>query len=241
MKRMSAFISLLVLGVMIMGMSRPGWCYDLGMRKIEKEEKTYGIEIEYPYMTGLDKPLIQDGFNQLIKKYFDEVISEFEERSRTDFHENSPKWNMTYKYSVTYSSPRYVSLLLDGYHFWGGAHGMAVFETILFDLKTGRQLYLPDLFQADSDYLKVLSEYCIEELMDMENPDPDWIQKGAAPQKDNYEFFTIDESGLTIMFPQYQVAPYVAGVIRITIPLEHLMGVEKPGGPLEAIRRKNDK
>ncbi len=120
----------------------------------------------------------------------------------------------------------------------GAAHPNSYTWTCNYDLATGRQLDLGDLFKPDSDYLRVISNYSIEVLKRTLAPPHDmaWINEGAGPSADNYNSWTITPRGLRIYFNPYQVASYAEGPQEVVIPYSFLRNITAPDSALGAMR-----
>jgi len=87
------------------------------------------------------------------------------------------------------------------------------------------------LFMANSPYLKVISDYCIQSLlMDPRKIRESSINEGAAPSLDNYKSWVITPKGLQVYFGDYQVACYADGPSVVLIPWKVLKGVLDPHG-----------
>jgi hypothetical protein len=86
---------------------------------------------------------------------------------------------------------------------------------------------LEDLFAENFDYLKFISDYCIEDIRKQNEdqgytPDMDWISGGASPDQANFKTFLFTENSLIILFDPYQVAPYAWGIVAVNIPFSKL-------------------
>lgn len=121
----------------------------------------------------------------------------------------------------------------------GAAHPGATIPAFSFDLATGNQLSLGDLFRPGSDYLPVLSAYCrgvVEAVWLADGPlDPlsnEWIEEGTRPVAANYASWNIGRAGLLITFQEYQVGPYAMGPVRCEVPTATIADLLDPGGPL---------
>lgn len=113
----------------------------------------------------------------------------------------------------------------------GAAHPGLYSITINYDLNQGRELTLADLFLPNSNYLEVISKYCITELgkqPGFEGP----FAEGAKPTPENYHNWNIAPEGLLITFDMYQVAPGASGPQQVLIPYAELRGIIDPGGVL---------
>jgi hypothetical protein len=111
-----------------------------------------------------------------------------------------------------------------------GAHPNTFYRTFTFDLATGKELAIGDLFVPKSEYLKRLSAIAefelsksLGDLMDIE-----YIRQGVTPEALNFQSFALEDDNLVLIFPPYQVAPYAAGTQTVTIPLSQLTEVLKP-------------
>ena len=104
----------------------------------------------------------------------------------------------------------------------GTQHGMATFT---FDLKTGNTLKLQDFFEKPNALVPFLSAFAYEALSKQpwSNESPDLLVAGTAPEAANFAFFSIDPLGLTLHFPENQVAQASFGPQSVMVPLNQLM------------------
>jgi hypothetical protein len=139
-------------------------------------------------------------------------------------------------YEVTAANPDVISLLFGvGTFVEGAAHSQSNSLVLNYDLKAGKVLQLSDLFKADSDYLKVISDYCIRSLKKREVSDDRWRQNGAGPNPGNYKSWNLVRGGLLISFDAYQVASYADGPQEVFIPFGALKEILKPDGPVASL------
>ncbi len=111
-----------------------------------------------------------------------------------------------------------------------GAHPNAFYRTFTFDLSTGAELKIADLFVPRSEYLTRLSAIAEFELAKSlgETADIDYIRQGVTPDALNFQSFAVEGDNLLLVFPPYQVAPYSAGTQEVSIPLSQLAEILKP-------------
>ena len=126
-----------------------------------------------------------------------------------------------------------------GSYYSGAAHPNSYTEVLNFDLKSGKQIKLGDLFKPGSKYLQAISSYSIKDLKKQSTEkgadsmlDDDWIQRGAGPDAENYQSWTITKRGLGINFDSYQVAPYAAGPQQVVVPYSTLREIVRADGPI---------
>lgn len=119
------------------------------------------------------------------------------------------------------------------YEYSGGAHGNTANRCWLFEHDEESMTSLPwtmigpeDLL-ADSAELVALSALIVDSLAESlgEFADMDWIMRGAGPEWGNYNLMLpVPDSigalaGFSVCFPDYSVAPYVAGPREVFIPI----------------------
>jgi hypothetical protein len=132
----------------------------------------------------------------------------------------------------TYAGSRTVSYVFVIYEDTLGAHPNAFYTTFTFDIKTGDQLSLGDLFSAPG-YLSILSTQARSDLpgiiqkMAGSEGDSDYIKMGTEPTADNFQNFAVDGKTLRLIFSPYQVGPWALGTVIDPIPLSQLSTVLK--------------
>jgi hypothetical protein len=119
----------------------------------------------------------------------------------------------------------------------GAAHPNNFTIALNFDVKKGKKLALADLFKPKSNYLNLLSTYCVADLKKQSKSkndilSDDTIKSGASPKNDNYKVWAITKKGLLITFDPYQVGPYAAGVQYVLVPWTAMTDVINPDGPI---------
>ncbi len=195
--------------------------------------KMFDITVEYPEVSGV-APAVAAEFNRLAKLKAMNDMAEFRKAMLAQTAEDL-KWSKergmnnyseTY-YSITYADDEVISVWYGNSSFSGGAHPNSNSFTLNFDLKTGREISIGDLFKPNSKYLQVLSTYCVQELKKEveEASDDEWIRNGAGPKAENYRSWNISKNGIVVNFDAYQVAAYVAGPQEVVVPFAELRSI----------------
>lgn len=111
-----------------------------------------------------------------------------------------------------------------------GAHPNAFFRTFTFDLLTGTELSINNLFLPKASYLRRLSDVSRTQLTKKlgEDVNTEYLNQGTTPEEANFQNFTITGNNLVLIFPPYQVGPYALGTQTVSIPLVELKDVLKP-------------
>lgn len=199
----------------------------------------YTIKAKYPQAIGAARDARLTKLNQELRSLITAEVKEFKSYFDEPQEQMGPSGS-TYDsaYWVTLSTPNLVSLAFGISTYGEGAahpnHNTMVFN---YDLDKGRTLSLSELFKPNSNYLKVISNYTINELKKKFAPDPDldWIENGAGAKEENYKNWNLTKSGLQVTFDPYQVASYAEGEHVVVIPYAVLKDLIDPQGPLPAI------
>jgi len=220
--------------------------FDLGGPKLitkgqkeENKKQKLSIEVAFPQLAGGDANA--EKFNRTISDMIAKQVKSFKTENKEFFKEvaesrdaDRPGNSLDISYSVAHADRNLISLLFSNYSYTGGAHGNTNSVAFNYDLNRGVVLKLSDLFQPNSNYLKVISDYCIKEVKKSDLNDDEWIRNGAGPKAENYESWNITPEGLQITFDAYQVAAYAAGPQEVVVPYSILKPIINPDGPLAA-------
>ncbi|MBP3906402.1 MAG: DUF3298 domain-containing protein, partial [Peptostreptococcaceae bacterium] len=130
-------------------------------------------------------------------------------------------YEAVYNYKTTYNKNNILSIPLTMYEFTGGAHGLTNIKNFNYDLVTGKELKLEDLFKANSNYKEFINKHIEEEIV--KQPEIYFQgQDGFSSIKDNQDFYISDE-GIVIYFSLYDIAPYSSGIPMFTITWDEII------------------
>ncbi len=206
---------------------------------ISEETESYYLDINYPVFSGEDQE-VTDVINSKIKDTIDRNVQQFRNDYADTDHEYDPgPWFLGYDFYVTRNDEYFVSVLLEGSLYTGGAHPNQMYETFVFNLEEGGVLMsVDDVFNpmattvdedtgTSMDWLDYVSNQSRLKLMNYEYADADWINSGAGANIDNYRWFYLTDEGINFIFPPYQVAAYAAGPQEVSFTYEDLVGYLK--------------
>ena len=192
----------------------------------------YTVDMAYPVMHGGSDDA-RAAINASVGAYVATTTAGFKDYAK-DYTPtpSDAKYTLQTGYGIPLNTEDWIALVFSGYEFTGGAHGMHIYETQVFDAKTGERATLDSLF-ASSTYLTTLSRLYADRLKLTDGvksmSDDDWLKQGTDPSvADNYRYWYLAPDGLHTIFPPYQVAAYAAGDFDISIPYPELKGLLKP-------------
>ncbi len=179
-----------------------------------------------------------DRFNTMIKDEVELGIAEFLQMATMDFEsrlavggdsfrsefEASEMYSYAVEYKVVQSNEAYISVVVYAEGYAGGAHGYRTITTYNYDVAKDKILGVLDVYtsggiQNISDAARTELETKFKADGVYEDSFISMMQAGTSPDDpDNFSRFTFDENGLQLYFTEYQIAPYVYGTTKITIP-----------------------
>jgi hypothetical protein len=216
--------------------------------KEANKAKLYTVDAEYPQIEGDPR---FDNFNREARSLVTKDVAAFKAGQTPE--ENNPgnvladearESTLDIGYEIRCATDDLISVEFSEATYEGGAaHGNSAATVLNYDVRSGKKLALADLFTPKSNYLSVISTYCIKDLRDRAKKDKDamldeeMMKSGASPKSDNYRAVAITKKGLWVTFDPYQVAAYAAGPQYVLVPYSALKDIIKADGPVAAFAR----
>ena len=132
------------------------------------------------------------------------------------------------KYELVSKTDRFFSIQFKiSSYVQGAAHPNNRIVSFNYDLESGQELKLEQLFTPGSAYLQFISDFCKADL-GKRQIGFDSQQTGADPVAENFQIWNVGDDGLRITFNEYQVAAYAAGPQVVVIPYTVLKPIFNP-------------
>ncbi len=178
--------------------------------QLDETTKGYQIKVRYPKI-----PVVEAWARSQVASF----KKDFEDA--TGGKPDRVPWSLDIGYTEPFRSKHVQVVYCVGSSFEGGAHPAPFMASFVVDLKTGKALTLADLFQGE--YLQAFSTYARAELARRDiSSEADWIAKGTEPKPESFSVAYPTQRGFMLVFPPYQVAPYVAGPQEVLVPWQTL-------------------
>lgn len=185
----------------------------------EKSTVTYPVFNAYPELNEIVKTKVGNLKNDFITQL--KKISQIYKAG-----EEMPEVEFVLSAGDIISMDGYIGFILKAYMFTGGPHGITKLEAVNFNTNTMKEISLEDVLKPMSeDWLEKLSLKAVEELSKVLKSNgknfynEEAVKEGAGAEASNFKNFNILDESIFIVFEQYQVASYAAGMPEITIPL----------------------
>lgn len=217
-------------------MGSPNSCASIAMHDM-KRTFTYNntpmiaFSVHYPNVTLRHNPCAQQSINREIQAQVNEfyryvandlarqAVATYREARQNGFPFH--RYDAVLNYEITYNQHCHLSLYSDQYAFTGGAHGNTVRNSDTWSLESGRRIPLSEFFPAGQDYRALLIDQ-ITKQADERMQEDSWIffedYRSLIVEYFNEERYYLTPSGIAIYYQQYDIAPYVTGIVVFTIP-----------------------
>jgi uncharacterized protein len=191
---------------------------------------TYEIDARYPQFDG------RADFRDL-NKYFAKTAGEGAKDAIPAADVYDPRaqtWTYDQSFALYRPGPNAVSVEVTSYIFTGGAHGSTNVSATLVDLRGGNSVEPAEVFKEGAPWERAVIDMARADLKKqfVERPgfddalQPDKFDK-MLKESDRYLF---KAGALELIFNQYEVGPYAAGIYRVTIPYARLANLLRPDG-----------
>ncbi|MEP7103948.1 MAG: DUF4163 domain-containing protein [Candidatus Dojkabacteria bacterium] len=174
----------------------------------------YEINVKRPFVSGCESQAQND-----LNQYIIDSINQDEKTVKFTDPSGSAKNSLDLDYEVVSNSTKFISILIKGYIYLGGAHGDSVFIPINYDLVHNKIIKFEDL-ETDPLFVSKISSYSINALkIKLNEPELDSsIESGASADSANFQIFNLYKNGIKITFGDYQVGPYALGPQEVLVP-----------------------
>jgi hypothetical protein len=205
--------------------------------RLKSESAGYDVDVSYPQiidMTDIKTANVRK-VNQHIKdaatKLYQWPLNPAESERRSLQARAGIRDTVSFTYHIGLATDSFLSVEFIGYSYDGSAnrHVQNGF-TLNYDLASGKELKLSDMFKPRSNYLEVISRYCINELS--RDNQRELNNEALAPTAKNFDNWQITSSGIRFNFPGCKVTSCSEGDLTVLIPfsrLEPLLNPDVPG------------
>ncbi len=185
------------------------------------------IVIDYPVVVGLPNPAVQQKLNTSIINLVNRLMHDQTEQLINQGYKQL-NLNVQGFYEIKTNERGVLSLSIGNYTIAiPAAHGMTIIKSLTFDIQTGREYQLYDLFKPGSDYVKVLSGIISQQIKQRNII----LLNGFKSIKPNQDFYIADKV-LVIYFQLYELTAYVFGFPQFPVSVYEIQDIVREDGPL---------
>lgn len=198
------------------------------MPTAKKVENQCDVRAVFPQFKGPLTAAMQR-FNELVKKQLDEESEPWHGGcAENDYFQSD--------YLVYHVDRRLVSVLFKDSFLAGGPHPAQTERVVNYDLTTGKELMLADLFKRDSNYLKLFSDYALFKIIRDEifaDKQCEQARGITFPTDANYQYWLLNSNGVSVHFEHTKTFPYSVywEDIVAEIPFSSLKDMIRTDGP----------
>jgi hypothetical protein len=199
--------------------------FTINTKKENSETQTLKLTLQYPELKGLDNAEVQNELNSLFARLAGEAKArgqEVEQYIGQDEITRHIKAEVYFDYQVKYNQSGLLSIVFMDYLYSGGAHGGTVQSSYTFDLKTGKEYEIKDLFKDGSDYISIISSEVKKQMQERE------MTVLLAPFdsiKADQDYY-LSNNTVVVYFQQYEYLPYAYGIPEFAVDFSLMKDME---------------
>jgi len=167
--------------------------------------------------------------NGSIENLYKSLFKEYE-----TFKKETPDWNLGYALDINadviFNSSKFLTVSINQYSFFGGAHPNTFSRDFVFDSQTGKVLGLKDLFASGfNSKLNKLIDKKFRETYKLKpneslNGENGMLFENFINYNDN---FSLTKKGISFYYNPYEIAPYAVGPIILEFTYGELKEILK--------------
>lgn len=183
-----------------------------------------GTEIYYPQVIEMTDRRAQQIINQKIHQHTEYLFQQqFKQQEHSAFSQ------MIGTFEIKTNQRDILSLTLSNYAIAAhAANGLTLMQSLTFDIRTGENYQLKDLFLPGSDYSKRLSAIVERQIKTRDIPTIGAF-KGISP---NQNFYIADKC-LILYYQEIEITPHYVGLPVFPISVFELGDIVKENGALD--------
>ncbi|MDL2241561.1 DUF3298 and DUF4163 domain-containing protein [Bacteroidales bacterium OttesenSCG-928-L03] len=138
--------------------------------------------------------------------------------------------------TILYNRAHVISQVINTYEYTGGAHGLSSTSGVNIDLNTGDLITYDDVFDKSAE--AALSDLLLNKLYETygvntraELDELGFYFDELTPSRN----FVLDDRGVTFIYGQYEIGPYVLGIIELSLPYEQIHSLIKADSPVRRL------
>ena len=200
--------------------------------QLKSESLQYDLHVRYPQITGPDAPHVQR-LNRRIKELATKQYQWMMYPTKEDLRYYRDKWpeafnELSIDYEVTRATDSILSIYFVAYSYGIGAGTSVQYSyTVNYDLGSGKELRLSDLFAPRSNYLQLISRSSLEQLAKHERGEF-LFKDNLLPLSANFESWNVTQNGIRLNFDEGKVLGCADGEQTVEIPFSKIESILSP-------------
>lgn len=200
----------------------------IGTKKEVAETDKWKLNIQYPEIQGLEDGEVQDKINSVFARLAADAKNSGSEAAKIMAAEELLpdyfKAETYFNYQVKYNRSGLLSIVFSDYQYSGGAHGLTVQKAYTFDLKTGEQYLLKDIFTEGSGYVSLITGDVKRQMAEREMTET--LVPFEAIRED--QDFYLSNNGVVVYFQAYEYYPYAYGIPEFAVDFSSMNEILLP-------------
>ncbi len=233
MKKLIFILAIVIVAIIIISLPGPATQIDYERLKISQTPTVPGVTTK-SFIDETDSYIIAVHIPQTGKINLDTLLNATAHRAIGSFKKdlaavsaangtgNKNLYVLHIDYNIYHHSPNLWSIFFDKEIFLEDELWHKELDTINYDVSSGKELGIRDMFRANAAAINELYKYSAEKMQAnisaQDNYDATLFDKGISPDIANYDLFAMTQDGLIIFFDYGQLAADENGYYSIVIP-----------------------
>ena len=177
--------------------------------------------VTVPYIYGIENWPTQKYINNTIMDDLQDFLRQLVSSADTDYEsfkaEGWPfrQYQVYVSYDNHYSDDSLLSFTIDYYQYTGGDHGITYKYPYNYNLRTGEDLSLGDIFLQAFDYSSLILSEINQKILE----NPEWFFEPSVDYLQPGTKFYLTGEDLVVYYGHYEIGPYAIGMPEFHIPL----------------------
>jgi hypothetical protein len=200
----------------------------ISTKNVNRTTEAIEVNLKIPVISHVESKKVQKKINKTFQTDADKFLKPLDSEASkaladankySDLHFNKYSAYSTYK--TGFNKNNILSIPVRYYQYTGGANGLEVQQGYNFDLKTGKQLKLSDIFEKGFDYKKVISSEILKQMNAHKEIYFEEALKNFKQIDGNHPYY-ITNGSIVIFYGPFDIAPHAAGIPEFKIPFSKL-------------------
>ncbi len=193
-------------------------------KEVKYKNDWIDVNLQIPVISGLNNTAMQESLNNTLENDALQFKNPLEKDAEEYYQQAAGNEELHFwpyaaytEFITVYDKNNLLSITVDYYDYTGGAHGYTERVAYNYDLVSGEEIKLNDLFMDSYDFKTILDQEVQRQIkQDLEIYFGDDLSSYQGINED--QPYYIEDDGLIVYFGLYEIAPYAAGIREFKVP-----------------------
>ncbi len=193
-------------------------------KEVKYQNDWIDVNLQIPVISVLTNTAVQEHLNNTLendalqfKNPLEKDAEEYYQQAAGNEELHFWPYSAYTVFTTVYNEDNILSITVDYYDYTGGAHGYTERVAYNYDLVSGEEIKLSDLFMDSYDFKTILDQEVQRQIQ--QDPEIYFGDDLSSYQGINEDQpYYIEDDGIVVYFGLYEIAPYAAGIREFKVP-----------------------